>query len=699
MSQQDYFIQEYKFHLNLKTAEEVYMGSVFITFSKIPSNQLIILNCNDNLNIKSVRHRGKNIPFDYNNFTHTLHISCKIDNGDQLNNDTIQSNDDKQKENQTNSPFIVGISFEAPLNTDIKGFAYIDEMTAVLQLFPNFSSLFIPCDLFTSENGDISNEFSFKISDISLNITPGESSQIAVCSAPFPQVSDFIQNRKMFKFPTIKMPLPYFSIAIGNYNQYEIQLNRKSGLNSDIKILFFFDSYIDEGLVYSIMIFFQKVIVKIEKALRLKPFSNCIQIVDVYGYNQEESNTAGIVIFTPETLNDFEHNEHFIIKQLIKQFLCIFPNTVNENWIIEGLSSFLSLAILHSIRNEKENENTNDNKENENTNEIQNEKTCEKEKENINTNENKNENENKNQDKETDILIQDKIDEIQSEIDEEFCDDSLIEIEQYFYQMVFFRKLLNTDSTSQVNSLSEPISMVDDDTMFDSIYTHKSTCLFRMLFLNKTYGYLRQSLARFTKHDEEHLSFTIANFLEAFDCNQKEPYFESYFQNPGYPIIIVDDDLIIHQVRFAYSRNLTDYLWKIPLKIIVLSINENESSFNEVKTVSLLFDKKEINLNLILNIDNFDQKLILLNPCSETICRVWYKGRWLSKISENAENLSKSIFKNDLFNIFMDVKALSDLGYINKKLIEPFQMFEIPHDLIRRFPMSRGNGSILSSYQ
>lgn len=714
MSKLDYFIQDYKFNLNIRTADEIYMGSAFITFSNIPSSKYIILNCDENIIIKSVRHRGKDIPFNYNQFTRTLHISCQFDiNIPNSNSSNDNDSDNSNKSNETttttatispntteNSSFILGISFESPLNPDFKGFSYIDDETAVLRLFPNFSSHFVPCDLFTSEDGDINdtenNEFSFKISNISMNITPGESSQIAACSIPFPQISDFIQNRKMFRFLPKKVPLPFFSIVIGNYQKVE----RK--LDIGLEIHFFIDSHIDQNKLESLIDFFEKVTLKIERALNLKPFQNCIQVADVYGFPQDESNAAGIVLFDPDTLNEFDKNGHFIAKQLIKQFLPAFPATVNENWVIEGLSSFLALVIMHSIQSENEkkdqikgqnlNQSENEN-ENLNQTEIENQNLNQTEIENQNlnqtdiNNQNLNKTEIENQDNEKNILNQtDKTDE------NEFCDHSLIEIDEDYYQYKFFRVILNADSSPHSNSLSSRISLIDDDTLFESIYTHKSTCLFRMLFLNKTFEYLRGSLEKLKGE-----SFTIEIFFDAFNCIQSEPYFESYFKNPGYPIIIVDDGLTIHQTRFSFSRNSTDFLWQIPLKITVLSISEK--GIDEEKTVSLLFDKKDLDLNDLLNVKDFSQKLIVLNPSCETLCRVWYRDSWLKKFGENAENLVKTKFKGDLFNVFMDSTALSEMGFVDKKLLDPFKMFQIPQELKRRFPMSRGNGSILASFQ
>lgn len=667
----DYFIKDYKLNLNVKIADEVYTGSAFITFSNIPSNKYFILNCDKSIIINSVRYRGKGIPYNYNQFSHILQISSEIEDYDQIpnsnNDNNNDSNNNNNNQNDTNttvtekSDFVVGISFEAPLNPDGKGFVYVDDETAFVHLFPNFSSQFIPCDLFTSEESDVNNQqnstflpkFQYKQANISMNITPGEGSQIVACSIPFAKVSDFINNRKMFRFEKLKFPLPYLAVAIGNYNKYEIEINKELNGNSNeidstTKIHFFFDSHIEENSIDSIISFIEKVATKIEKAFNLKPFENCLQIADVYSFPEEESNTAGIVIFTPETLNEFNKNELFITKQIIKQFLNVFPATVNENWIIEGLSSYLSLVILHSLSIEKENE--------------------------------------------------------KKEFEFEFENNSMIEINQNLYQLKFFRVTLNTDSTSQVNSIAEKISLIDDETLFDSVYINKSTCLFRMLFLNKNFEFCRNSINKMKERAESEESLTTENFLDSFNCIQSEPYFESYFKNQGYPIVILDDDLTIHQTRFTFSRNSTDFLWKIPLKIIVLKLNTDDNSkseniFNEIKTVSLLFDKKEFNLKNSIQIENLDDKLLIVNPNSETICRVWYKGKWMSKICENTEFLSKSKFRSDLFNIFMDVTALSELGFVNKKIVESFKMFEIPQELRRRFPMSRGNGSILSTFQ
>lgn len=665
MKNRDYFIQEYKINLNVRTADQIYMGSVFITFSNIPESMHIILNCDEKLLITAVKNKGKEIPYSYNQYSHTLHISCQVENdniyppSDETNNNTqangsditcnnSNTNNNLDVQNNPKEPkttkYIVCVQFQSQINPDHQGFFYVDDATAAIHLFPNFSYLFVPCDTFTGESSDINNQgktelsskFSFKFTDISVTITAGESPQVAVCSIPSPQAINFINNRMMFKFGKLKIPLPYFSAAIGEFQKYEIEINPKNDTNSEhnTKIHFFFDSYIEEQYYESIISFFGKAITIIEKLFNLKPFSNCIQIADNLNYPEDQSNTAGLIIFTPETLVAFDQNKHLLIKQILKQYINIFPATVNENWIIEGLSSYLALVVIDELENPSE-----------------------------------------------------------------FDIHSIMNIGQISFQNDFFRKALNSDSTSQVSSLEEKIELIDDDTLFDSLFTLKSTCLMRMIFVNKTFEYTQNFFQKLNEKIEKDEFLTFEIFYDAFNSIQCEPFFESYFKNQGHPIVVVKDDLKMHQTRFSASRNSQNFIWSIPLKITVLNVKEelNGIEFEVCETVSLLFDKKELNLNDYLHSVD-EKKILIINHNSESFCRVWYKGAWMKKLCDFAEKLAKTEFESDLFNVFLDATALSDLGFVDRKLLESFEMFQIPPNLQRKFPRLIGS-STLSEYK
>lgn len=607
---------EYKFNLSIKPSEQIYSGTVYLTYSNIPKDKHIILNCDQTIRIDSVKFKGQELQYMHNDILHTLHISCIFN------------------EENAQGRIMIAISFTGFLNNDEKqGFIYIDDSTCALHLFPNFSSLFIPNDIMNECNA-------FHLYNISGNVVVEKADQIVISSFPFPQVSKFIREQKMFRFLAEEAcPLPYFSMVIGNYTLFE---NQSSLPKMQTKLLLYYDENVESQNVNSFFSFLATSIFAIEKIFSLS--TNCIQIVDVIDFPENESNTFGLIIFTPETLNSFTENKHFLIKQIIKQLLHLFPATANECWIIEGLSSYLAFVIVPLIDTFERNE---------------------------------------------------------------FDFGSIMEVDIENYQLQCFRKALNSDNDPHGRSLNQTLSNLDDDVLFDPISIYKSTCLFKMLLHNKSFNDLRSVLGKLKVNEQ--ISFTYEQFIESF---QIESYFICYFNNPGYPILILDDNLTLHQTRFTLAK-ASDFLWTIPLVILVAEIHsskndESNSShekeqIKEIKTISFRLNKKEIDLTSILQQEGVDyhkeNAFILINPFCESLCRIWYKGQWITKLAQYADTISSTKYRNSLFNVFIDLTALQDMGLIDKQILTHFHMFEIPRNIRKRFPLVRGNGSVLCSYQ
>ncbi|OHS97796.1 hypothetical protein TRFO_09212 [Tritrichomonas foetus] len=565
-------ILDYTIKLLVRPISMSYVGTVFYTINKVPSNHQLVLKCDKSIQINTVRQKGVDLKYMYNVVKHTLHIACI---------------------NESPS-FPYAISFIGSLEHYKEGFSYIDDSTAVIQLFPNFGSLFIPC------------QNTFDISNISANITVEEDGQSAICSIPCSHIQPLVRNQRSFVFPKSELPFSFFSLVVGVYEKFEGTSNKGTKLiiYLDHTILSDEENQTLNDLGNNYLSLFSILLNEIEEKLNLVPHFNTIQIANISTVIASENNTTGLLLFTNSILKNHKNRKLYISKQIIKQYFPFYPKSINEFWIIEGISTFLALRLF-------------------------------------------------------------------------FTPEEALEI----YQNQFFIKILNSDTDKSIRALGDPIyidinSDDDNEEIFDDIYCLKSVCFIYQLLSNKTLveiSFYLQKLINFGK------ILTYESFLKAFECQK----YDCFVKNSGYPIILLNDDLTLKQIRFTPSKNTKNIVYSLPLNITYI---KNTEKFQQ----TLIFQEEEIKLNQELN----DSDYILINPCCESLCRVWYRGKWLGKIITNLFDIPKQT----QVNIKCDMTALGDMGLVNKKKIEDL---DIIHTNVnrRRFPLVRGNGSLISTFQ
>ena len=571
MENEKYHIQEYKINIIVKPKKYVYFGTIFINIDNISSSSEIILECHERLRIKSVRQRGVELHFLYNQLNRKLHIPWLNDNINQF-----------------------AISFECSLEPDEeeeKGLFFMSDSIAVLNIFPNFSHLFIP---------SIS---PFSISDISATITVEEDFQTVISSTLCSEIKPLVRNQRSFFFPKATMPLSYFMIVVGYFEKTIIKSEK------DTNIILYLDKEMINKQIDDLLNFLKKIIDLIEEKFEMHTKSNNIQIVGVTNFPEKENNSYDIVVFQSNTLLCYQTNLIFIVKQIIKLYFAAFPETYNDYWIIDGMASQFSLYLSNFLINEGISRH--------------------------------------------------------ADVDKS-------------YQCEFFIPLLNRDIDNNSKSLNEEFNLSNNEDIFDETMFLKSTCLMHMIFQQKTDDDLKKiaNLLTFKR------TLTFSEFQNTLNINS----FLSYIDNPGYPLVIVDDDLTLHQTLFStsyYTKSNQKTIWSIPLFIQIYKDGQ-------ITSKEILFNKTEEKLNI-----DSDCDWLVINGNCQSICRIWYKGKWLSKIINNFQNIPQTA----ALNIKCDYTALSQMGLVNKNILNNFNSIEIPPGLTKRFPLIRGNGSYLASLQ
>lgn len=252
-----------------------------------------------------------------------------------------------------------------------------------------------------------------------------------------------------------------------------------------------------------------------------------------------------------------------------------------------------------------------------------------------------------------------------------------------FEKMEMF-DVLNSDYGS-FTSLNSALSDIEEfENIFNELSIKRAACLYRML--SKMVGMDKFKLA-VNSLIQSHLfkTYSFSDLVEAFSIAYESdlaPFFSSWCDQPGYPLIVLFEDNHIEQVRFCTTNKFSELTYEIPLTLrycIDDKILEND----------ILLDQQRLELPIPNNI-----KWIQIEPNHTSLCRILYKGEMHSKLIENEQQLdsiSKILIRSDTI-------ALTQMKIIPKKYIFGFvqdESIEIPK---KHFPMIRGSNTILSLY-
>lgn len=169
---------------------------------------------------------------------------------------------------------------------------------------------------------------------------------------------------------------------------------------------------------------------------------------------------------------------------------------------------------------------------------------------------------------------------------------------------------------------SRPINFTtfkDTEEVLNPFAYEKAGVVMRMLENFITTEKFREALSLFYRRNQfksVDQSALIETFIEVCSDNAAfiEEFFDCWFNQTGYPLIILTNDGTIIQTSF----DETDFTWKIPIEIKYVE-------GNEAKTMKLILDENPIKLPE-------KSESVIINPGFKSLCATWYQGKYHSYI-------------------------------------------------------------------
>ena len=192
-------------------------------------------------------------------------------------------------------------------------------------------------------------------------------------------------------------------------------------------------------------------------------------------------------------------------------------------------------------------------------------------------------------------------------------------------------------------------SEAEIESIFDAICYSKAACVIRMLmhYIGKENmrNCLRLYLSRFMFKNA-----VTDDLCQAFTEGLKRdmrPFFDTWTRQSGFPLLILEDDLTIRQVRFANNGIFEDLLWLIPLEVTYCKDGK-------VATTKIEFSERTTKFP----IDGCEW--IKLNTGNHVFARVWHRGKWVEALGKAISD--GKIADVDRYAVLHDAHSLSKAG-------------------------------------
>ncbi|KAH0792593.1 puromycin-sensitive aminopeptidase [Histomonas meleagridis] len=210
---------------------------------------------------------------------------------------------------------------------------------------------------------------------------------------------------------------------------------------------------------------------------------------------------------------------------------------------------------------------------------------------------------------------------------------------------------------------------LDEDNEIPELSIKKSTCLVKMIHDLIGEGDFKKGILEFLSDQK--------SFEESFDASTNK-FIDSWASQPGYPLLVLDNECVLHQMRFSTSSTFSQQKWAIPLEIW-------KYSSGNVSKERILMETESIEIDC----QNCD--CVIINPKCKILCRVLYQSRWLSPIMDHWEDLEVE----DKIMMKMNLTNYAQMGIIQKAVLnnQKLNEIDIPKKFQRIYPLIRGSKS------
>lgn len=210
---------------------------------------------------------------------------------------------------------------------------------------------------------------------------------------------------------------------------------------------------------------------------------------------------------------------------------------------------------------------------------------------------------------------------------------------------------LAIDSSENTHPIHCSINSDEEiESVFDSICYSKAGCLIRMLInkigIEKTQKALKSYFSEFqnSNADTDDLCNTFSRELG----EDMHGFFDAWTKRTGYPLVILEEDLTLHQIQYTNKGLVEGKTWPIPLTIL----RSKDGVQSEIK---IELNDKPIQLE-----GGYDW--IKVNSQSYALCRTWHKGKNFTKLFDAIKN--KQLPVTDRWAILNDHENLASIGVV-----------------------------------
>ncbi|KAH0790622.1 puromycin-sensitive aminopeptidase isoform X2 [Histomonas meleagridis] len=212
---------------------------------------------------------------------------------------------------------------------------------------------------------------------------------------------------------------------------------------------------------------------------------------------------------------------------------------------------------------------------------------------------------------------------------------------------------LFSDASAHTHPVNVKVNSEEEiESVFDDICYSKAACVIYMLLTKlgreSFCKVLRSYFSEFNNSnaDTSDLCNTFSKVL-GYDMTK---FFDAWTNHCNFPLVIVEEDLTIHQVKFTNDGIVEgkEY-WPIPLSISVCKDGK-------VDEIILELEDKPIKLD-----SNYDW--VKVNSNSKAFCRVWHKGKAFTNLLSAIR--TKQLNPIDRWSILNDQRALAKIGIVS----------------------------------
>ncbi|KAH0792945.1 puromycin-sensitive aminopeptidase [Histomonas meleagridis] len=240
---------------------------------------------------------------------------------------------------------------------------------------------------------------------------------------------------------------------------------------------------------------------------------------------------------------------------------------------------------------------------------------------------------------------------------------------------------LSTDASSHTHPIHCNVKSEEEiESVFDSICYSKAGCVIRMLMKKVGNEGMRKVLRSYFSEfqnknaDTDDLCNTFTREL-GYDLR---PFFDAWTKTTGYPVVILEDDLTLHQIQYTNKGLIEGKTWPIPLTIL-------RSKNGEISEINIELNDKPIKLE-----SGYDW--IKVNTGYYSFCRTWHKGQNLTNLLDAIK--SKKLPRIDRWAILNDQRALAKIGVVSYadviKLLENYSTeedFLVANEVVSTFSL------------